>query len=686
MLFSCQAPRKSQKSTSPTTDKNKPSTNKINLCFIVGGTPDELKSKEHMTMVRKKAMDYHLNDGKKRDRNSTTSGDRSRKPSEAVSERSSVGSEEPPTKTPALPTTQQTNEQTNQSALIRFSAPSRHDRRRLSPVTTVERVPSSMSSVLPPSPIVLPMRPGDLPYDMHPPPELKSLGKSLDPFQTMYQSNHPLISVEDLKHHCSRYFGTRGLGLHWIPTCLEHPHTFLSTLCLASAHHDIIGGKPSESLATKFLRQEIIHFISENLCNSEASIADHNIVAVTQLIIGEVIGREEMSLSYHEAGIVKMIEQRGGLNQLGMGGHLASAISWVSLASAVFREVRPRSMYTDYSASHSSKKYPPHFTIPESPIFRPNNTFGTLQRSNKCGDRALNIIQDIWMMIDLFLHETKQSRRNSQSLLNVYKTICEYTPVSVIRAQGNVLTERDWRYEAIRIAAIIQATAIIRRVSLSEALELSAPVAPPQKPTPLYTNSIASRSSDSVVSPFDPRHDTPVTEYSTSPYSMYSTSPAIAQNGFPFSAPRASFSSNHSTSNAQRPSLTSLYSDSSNTFYFPPPAAPAPSGPTSQLRALRDALENSNLSESWSEMGGVLLWIGLVVGAASRKSDSKVLKRYFSATAMRAAIILCFDHPEAIHSTMMKMTAVVEALGDCSKGGEVVRKEKEGTAGKKRRT
>ena len=62
-------------------------------------------------------------------------------------------------------------------------------------------------------------------------------------------------------------------------------------------------------------------------------------------------------------------------------------------------------------------------------------------------------------------------------------------------------------------------------------------------------------------------------------------------------------------------------------------------------------------------MAGVLLWIGLVMGAASRNTDTKVLKRYFSATTIRAAIILCFEHPEAIHATMLRMGEVLEALG-----------------------
>jgi hypothetical protein len=61
-------------------------------------------------------------------------------------------------------------------------------------------------------------------------------------------------------------------------------------------------------------------------------------------------------------------------------------------------------------------------------------------------------------------------------------------------------------------------------------------------------------------------------------------------------------------------------------------------------------------------MAGVLLWIGLVVGAASKESESKIHKKYFSALTMRAGVMLCFEHPEAINSTMVRMTEVVETL------------------------
>ncbi|KAJ4367435.1 hypothetical protein N0V83_007018 [Neocucurbitaria cava] len=652
------------------------------LEFITGNTPNELRSKKNMTTVRKKAMDHFLKDGKKGNGKSRDSADRSTRLNSEASDksRSSIGSHEAGNdgQLVARPTSQQRTTRRKQKS--RTTSSTNHGS---SPDSQVARFQGPGGSVLPPAPIVLPMRTNvQLPYDNHVPPPLGSIGKSLDPFRTMFQATHPHVSVEELKFHCSRYFGTRGLGKYWIPTCLNYPHTFLSTLCLASAHHDIVHELPVESLATAALRQEIIHLVGANLLNPDKSVADHNIVAVTQLIIGEVIGREESGLLYHEAGIETMIKQRGGLNQLGMEGRLASAISWVTLASAILREEKPRTMYADYCTARSTKNYPPTATIPESPIYCPRGKFVTLERSKKCKQQTLELLSDIRMMIDVFLHETKQSRRNSQTLLNLYKKITnDYVPITELQ-KINILTPADWKYEAIRVAAEIQATAIMRRIPLSEALTHAAV---PRKLATLYTSSTASRSSDSLVSPFDVRHDTPMTEYSTSPYSTYSTSPAMQPSSFPFATERPSFSSTHRSSDAPRPSFSSVNSISSEWLSFAPPRPlpTTPSRPTALLRSLKTALENSDLSDCWSDMAGVLLWIGLVVGAASRHSESKILKKYFSATAMRAGIMLCFEHPEAIHATMLRMGEVVDALSGENKG-EIVRRESEGV-GKRRR-
>ncbi|RMZ68899.1 hypothetical protein GMOD_00002787 [Pyrenophora seminiperda CCB06] len=285
----------------------------------------------------------------------------------------------------------------------------------------------------------------------------------------------------------------------------------------------------------------------------------------------------------------------------------------------------------------------------------------------ECNQDARKLLNEMRTMIDELLYESRQSRRNSDSLTNLYDRITLFPPVQELR-RNQVLRSDDWKYEAIRITAIVQAHAMFHRTTLSDTL---ASLHSSGMPSALYRSLAASHSSESLFSTFDPHYSTPLTEYSTSPsYSTYSTTHTAPQSDFPFHhrpSTSSTYSHRHSTSStfSQRPSVSSLHSTSSSDvlLFTRPSATTQPSAPTNILADLKEALEKSNLSDCWGDMAGVLLWIGLVMGAASNKHDNKVLWRYYSAMTMRACIMLCFDHPEAMHATMLKMNEVVESLG-----------------------
>jgi hypothetical protein len=659
------------------------------LIFITSATtPAEFRSKKNMNIVRKQAMSFHLNsDDRKTSKKPKSSANRSRISSVESDSRGSlrsklsVGSQDAITDFSTIPTTASQGAESIGRAKATSSS-----RSSVAPSSLDEDVTYAgpVARTQQPHDFITPVAPlfsackntTPAPFDTYIPAPFVSIGKNIDPFRTMFQSSHPSVSVEELKFYCNRYFGTRALGKYWIPTALSYSHTYLGTLCLATAYHDVIHERPLESVQTVALRQEVIHLVGRNMLDPEARVSDHNIMAIIQLIISEVIGREESGLSWHENGIENMIKQRGGLENLGVEGRLASAVSWVSLATSVLREEPPRTIYAEYSAAHSTKQYRPTASLPESPIFCPRTTWKTISKSTKCTPKAYELLSDMRMMIDFLLHETRSSRRNSQTLMELYKKIInpvEYPPVSEIQ-RSRRLTYHDYKYEAIRIASIIQATAIIRRMPLSEALTHAADL---QSSVPFYNTPAAVASSESLISPLETYPEASFAGPSASPsFPTSSTSSELQQSYLQFQAadPRASMSSLNdprpsfsSTTSAPRPSISSVQSTSSDHFYFPPPPAPAPNNTTTLLKNLRTTIEASNISACWSDMAGVLLWIGLVVGAASLKSESKIHKKYFSALTMRCGVMLCFEHPEAINSTMVRMSEVIAALGAAGK-------------------
>ncbi|KAI4675323.1 uncharacterized protein J4E84_010215 [Alternaria hordeiaustralica] len=476
----------------------------------------------------------------------------------------------------------------------------------------------------------------------------------------MFQSRNTRVNVERLKIECSKYFGTEGLGRYWIPECLSYAHTFLSTLYMASAYDDVVHNREIESLETAALRQDVIHFVGGHLTDVEQSVADHNIIAVSQLILGDVISRSDADRHFHQNGIAMMIKQRGGLQNLGVNGQLASAVSWANLATAALLEASPTQMYVDHCKLRAVKAYPLIATIPESPLYQPHKRFVTIERSQRCNANAQRLLVEIHAMTEFFL-DTNSSKRtgNSNKIQAVYDRIvrCRFAQ----QPHKTSLTKKsDWKCEAIRLAAIVQAQAMFDQVPLSEALNL---VQVPEMRPLMYSSSTASHSNGTISSTLEPLDVSPATDFSESP--MFGS----FSEGFPFDSHRPS-----NASTCSRPSLSTLQSSSSDIPLQQQLFTRTVSGDTI-LQQLRDALENSDLSDCWSDMAGVLLWIGLVMGAASNNSKDKKLRRYFSATTMRACIMLCFEHPEAIHSTMLRMTDLVAALGRKSNEGQMIRND-----------
>jgi hypothetical protein len=646
------------------------------LISITGGSKRaSFKSKGNMTLVRKTAMAAFLKE------NSTSS----KKPKylEKLSRLSSVDSEsehswrsnssvgdwDTTTELSTISTEDPRRSRTSFSATSFTGTYSDEQDPSDAPTARAQGV---HDFVIPAAPMFLPCQTGvPHPYDAFTPPPFVSIGKSIDPFRTFC---HPPVSLEELKFHAVRYFGTRALGRYWIPTALAYTHTFLGTLCITAAYHDTIYERSLDSMQTLALHQEVYHLVSSNMLDLDARVADHNIMAVIQLIISDAIRRDNKSvLNMHEDGIEMMIKQRGGLQKLGVNGRLAATVSWVSLAIAVMDEISPRVPYTEYCVANSTRQYRSTATIPESPIYNPRSKWETIARSKRCTPEAQGLLEDIRTMIDFWLEESNDGppQQSPQTMLTLYEKITslsEYPSIHKIR-KARILTQHDYKYEAIRIATIIQAEAIMQKVPLSDALPyaMETQVAPESYNTSTTSVPTYDRSPDIVayegvtLSSFQTPARSPAISYSHSVNK--SVLPSKPSLDVPGPSGSSDFSVERSSVSSVKPPLP-IYVDSKSA------SAPAPSNPDTLLKHLRATIESSNISACWSDMAGVLLWISLVVGAASRKSESKILKKYFCALAMRVSIMLCFEHPEAINSTMLRMCEVIKAL-DVKKQGSL---------------
>ena len=213
----------------------------------------------------------------------------------------------------------------------------------------------------------------------------------------------------------------------------------------------------------------------------------------------------------------------------------------------------------------------------------------------------------------------------------------------------------DWKCEAVRPTSMILAMAIFKRIPLSEALvflELSAYIGK-STPCSIYADAgLLSRSGkfDDSASVFSRRSCT----------SSDTSSVRIDDNLYTYFFP-----------------YTPSISRSATAQSVPIPLRPLPGLAHSEMLArLKCALESTDLSCCWGDMAGVLLWIALTDGAASRKIDKNILSRYFSALAVRVCVYLCFEHADALQDSLMRMNEIIKALGD--KGVRVAAIERRG--------
>ena len=176
------------------------------MLFITGNTPAELKSKKNMTKVRKKAMGSYLQE--KRPKN-PVQGRQSRMQSEGStdSRTHSVGSEQSEFEIVFSNSNISESASGGRKGVGRqpssSSEPSPVESHATEPETQISSVRPSIGMILPSALIVSPSRTDvELPYDVTIPKPFQSIGKPLDPFRTMFNPNHPQISVQELKFYC----------------------------------------------------------------------------------------------------------------------------------------------------------------------------------------------------------------------------------------------------------------------------------------------------------------------------------------------------------------------------------------------------------------------------------------------------------------------------------------------------
>lgn len=100
-----------------------------------------------------------------------------------------------------------------------------------------------------------------------------------------------------------------------------------------------------QRVRTRAVFEEVISLINRSMNDEETRTDDATIIAIIQLLCGEMMMANDAVLPVHEQGLWSMVMQRGGLTTLGNGGEIAALLVMYVLLSPKHSIMMPELIY-----------------------------------------------------------------------------------------------------------------------------------------------------------------------------------------------------------------------------------------------------------------------------------------------------------------------------------------------------
>jgi len=123
------------------------------------------------------------------------------------------------------------------------------------------------------------------------------------------------------------------LRSRWFPMVMTEAATFQVIILLAASHFALLQPSSNHGPSLLQLKSKAISFVRNGLASDGPS--DQLIGAVAKMASYEAMFGDQASFEKHMAGLLKMIEMRGGLSSLGLNGMLARICIWIDRNSAM---------------------------------------------------------------------------------------------------------------------------------------------------------------------------------------------------------------------------------------------------------------------------------------------------------------------------------------------------------------
>lgn len=127
------------------------------------------------------------------------------------------------------------------------------------------------------------------------------------------------------------------LRTRWFPMVLTEAATFQVIVLLAASHFASLHPLQADGSQLLQLKSKAISLVGASLASIGPS--DQMIAAVAKMASYEAIFGDLRAFQAHMAGLLKMVEIRGGLSSLGLNGMLARMCVWIDRNSAFVQNI-----------------------------------------------------------------------------------------------------------------------------------------------------------------------------------------------------------------------------------------------------------------------------------------------------------------------------------------------------------
>jgi hypothetical protein len=121
----------------------------------------------------------------------------------------------------------------------------------------------------------------------------------------------------------------------WFPFAMTEPSVFQTVMLLSSSNYAFVTKDTSKVPNLLLLRQKALKYINEGLRDPNRKLSDQLIVAVAKIACYEAMYGTYAAYCIHMEGLVRMLEEKGGIQNLGLGGLLMRMCLWIDNNSGI---------------------------------------------------------------------------------------------------------------------------------------------------------------------------------------------------------------------------------------------------------------------------------------------------------------------------------------------------------------